>query len=123
MSARVNQTRLDDVMMPVFCPTCQTNLPARPKLARQEDQPMTSKATSQQTSRNMAGAGPRSDGKPRSDKKPRSGNKPRRDKARDLQEAVIEDAGEPADSGRDLVHGDGGTIELPTRPGDLSKDD
>ena len=41
----------------------------------------------------------------------------------DLQEAIIEDAGEPADSGRDLVHGDGGTIELPTRPGDLSKDD
>ncbi|MBR0704408.1 hypothetical protein JQ599_31200 [Bradyrhizobium diazoefficiens] len=72
---------------------------------------MTSKATSQQTSRNMAGAGPRSDGKPRLDK------------ARDLQEAIIEDAGEPADSGRDLVHGDGGTIELPTRPGDFSKDD
>lgn len=78
---------------------------------------MTSKATSQQTSRNMAGAGPRSDGTPRSDKKPRL------DKARDLQEAIIEDAGEPAGSGRDLVHGDGGTIELPTRPGDLSKDD
>jgi hypothetical protein len=72
---------------------------------------MTSKATSQQTSRNMAGASPRSD------------NKPRLDEARDLQEAIIEDAGEPADSDRDLVHGDGGTIELPTRPGDLSKDD
>ena len=84
---------------------------------------MTSKATSQQTSRNMAGARPRSDGKPRSHKKPRSDNKPRLDEARDLQEAIIEDAGEPADSGRDLVHGDGGTIELPTRPGDLSKDD
>ncbi|WP_409517565.1 hypothetical protein [Bradyrhizobium sp. WYCCWR 12699] len=99
------------------------------KVSRQEDQPMTSKATSQQTSRNMAGAGPRSDGKPRSDKKPRSDNrprsdnKPRLDEARDLQEAIIEDAGEPADSGRDLVHGDGGTIELPTKPGDLSKDD
>jgi len=25
MSARVNQTRLDDVILPVFCPTCQTS--------------------------------------------------------------------------------------------------
>jgi hypothetical protein len=28
-SARVNQTRLDDVTMPVFCPTCQTLCCAR----------------------------------------------------------------------------------------------
>jgi hypothetical protein len=40
-----------------------------------------------------------------------------------VQEAIIEDAAETGDSGRDLVHGEGGTIELPTRPGDLSKDD
>lgn len=51
------------------------------------------------------------------------GPKPRKDKERDSQEAVIEDAGEPEDNGRDLVHGDGGTIDLPTKPGDLSKDD
>lgn len=51
------------------------------------------------------------------------GPKPRKDKDRDRQEAVIEDAGETEDNSRDLVHGDGGTIDLPTRPGDLSKDD
>lgn len=49
--------------------------------------------------------------------------KPRKDKDRDRQEAVIEGAGETGDNSRDLVHGDGGTIELPTKPGDLSKDD
>lgn len=41
----------------------------------------------------------------------------------DREEAVSEDAGETEDNSRDLVHGDGGTIDLPTRPGDLSKDD
>lgn len=25
LPARANQTRLDDVILPVFCPTCQTN--------------------------------------------------------------------------------------------------
>jgi len=49
--------------------------------------------------------------------------KPRSDKERDLQAAIIEDAGQTEDRGRDLVHGDGGTIDLPTKPGDLSKDD
>ena len=49
--------------------------------------------------------------------------KPRSDKERDLQAAIIEDAGQTEDSDRDLVHGDGGTIDLPTKPGDLSKDD
>lgn len=51
------------------------------------------------------------------------GPKPRKDKDRDRQEAVIEDAGETEDNSRDLVHGDGGTIDLPTKPGDLPKDD
>lgn len=51
------------------------------------------------------------------------GPKPRIDKERETQEAIIEDAGETEDNGRDLVHGDGGTIDLPTKPGDLSKDD
>ncbi|MBR0822347.1 hypothetical protein [Bradyrhizobium liaoningense] len=49
--------------------------------------------------------------------------KPRIDKERDTQEAIIEDASETDDRDRDLVHGDGGTIDLPTKPGDLSKDD
>lgn len=49
--------------------------------------------------------------------------KPRVDKDRDKQDTVIEDAGETEDNGRDLAHGDGGTIDLPTKPGDLSKDD
>lgn len=48
---------------------------------------------------------------------------PRIDKERDSQEAVIEDAGETEDNSRDLVHGDGGTMDVPTKPGDLSKDD
>ncbi|WP_441237516.1 hypothetical protein [Bradyrhizobium sp. 930_D9_N1_4] len=51
------------------------------------------------------------------------GPKPRIDKERDTQEAISEDAGETEDSGRDLLHGDGGTIDLPTKPGDMSKDD
>lgn len=50
-------------------------------------------------------------------------DKPRSDEKRGVQEAIIEDAAETGDSGRDLVHGEGGTIELPTRPGDLSRDD
>ncbi|WP_256466860.1 hypothetical protein [Bradyrhizobium sp. 149] len=40
-----------------------------------------------------------------------------------MQEAIIEDTGETEDRGRDLVRGEGGAIDLPTRPGDLSKDD
>lgn len=51
------------------------------------------------------------------------GPNPRVDKHRDRQDAMIEDAGETGDTGRDLAHGDGGTIDLPTKPGDLSKDD
>lgn len=51
------------------------------------------------------------------------GPEPRIDKERNRQEAVIEDAGETEDNSRDLVHGDGGTIDVPTKPGDLSKDD
>ena len=38
-------------------------------------------------------------------------------------ELGISDADETEDRDRDLVHGEGGTIDLPTRPGDLSKDD
>ncbi|MCJ9700751.1 MULTISPECIES: hypothetical protein [unclassified Bradyrhizobium] len=66
---------------------------------------MTPKRTLQQTSRRQ------------------SGDEPRRDKKRDTQDPIIEDSGETRDSGRDLGHGEGGTINLPEKPGDLSKDD
>ena len=49
--------------------------------------------------------------------------KQRIDKDRETQGALIQDAGKTADNDRDLVHGDGGTIDLPTKPSDLSKDD
>lgn len=66
---------------------------------------MTPKTTPRMTSRKMPGA------------------EPRIDKTGDTQEAIIRDAGDTDGSDRDLVHGDGGTIDLPTKPGDLSKDD
>lgn len=37
---------------------------------------------------------------------------PRTDKARDKQEAVVEDADQTEGKDRDLVHGDGGTLGL-----------
>ncbi|QQN62823.1 hypothetical protein JIR23_25195 [Bradyrhizobium diazoefficiens] len=49
--------------------------------------------------------------------------KPRVDIERETQQAVIDDAPETGKEDRDLVHGDGGTIDLPNKPGDLSKDD
>jgi hypothetical protein len=51
------------------------------------------------------------------------GTKPRKDEERDTQAALIEDAGKTEGRDRDLVHGDGGTIDLPVKPGDISKDD
>jgi hypothetical protein len=66
---------------------------------------MTQKTTSQQRSRNLPGARPRSD------------------KARERQGAIVEEPGESADGGRDLARGEGGTVDLPGKPGDLSKDD
>lgn len=51
------------------------------------------------------------------------GQKPRKDKERETRQAVVEDADENDGSDRDLVHGDGGTLHLPVKPGDLSKDD
>jgi uncharacterized Zn finger protein (UPF0148 family) len=108
-SARVNQTRLDDVILPVFCPTCQTNLLARRMLADQEDHLM-SRTTSRQTSRSPADASSRD-------------RRPHVDKAREMPETIVEEAGESEDRGRDLAQGEGGAIDLPTRPGDMSKDD
>jgi len=51
------------------------------------------------------------------------GPKPRIDKARETQEAVIADGNETEDNTRDLVHGEGGTIDAPAKPSDLLKDD
>jgi hypothetical protein len=55
--------------------------------------------------------------------RPRNEAKPHSDKEREMQEAIVEDSHETGDSGRDLARGEGGTIDLPTRPGDMSKDD
>ena len=68
---------------------------------------MSAKTTSQGTSRNRVEAGPRHQKEPRSDKP---------------QDAIIEDAA-TGDGDRDLVHGEGGAIDLPAKPGELSKDD
>ncbi|MFT4115070.1 hypothetical protein [Bradyrhizobium sp.] len=56
---------------------------------------------------------------PRHPTAPKTGS----EKERDAQNMEIENAGDPEDTGRDLVHGDGGAIDLPTKPGDLSQDD
>lgn len=53
----------------------------------------------------------------------KSGTKPNIDRKSAYQESIIEKSEELKDGGRDLVHGEGGTIDLPTKPGDLSKDD
>jgi hypothetical protein len=47
----------------------------------------------------------------------------RRDKERETRKPIIEDADQNGGKDRDLVHGDGGTLELPVKPGDISKDD
>ena len=51
----------------------------------------------------------------------RSGPKARRPEARETRHAVERD--ETGGPDRDLVRGEGGTIDLPDSPGDLSKDD
>lgn len=45
------------------------------------------------------------------------------DKKREIQQAIVEDAAENDGADRDLVHGEGGTLGLPTKPEDLSHDD
>jgi hypothetical protein len=45
------------------------------------------------------------------------------DKKRELQDAIIEDAAVDDGEDRDLVHGEGGTLGLPTKPEDISHDD
>jgi hypothetical protein len=61
--------------------------------------------------------------KSRPSRKPRSEDKPPLDKPRKGQNSISNESAETADSGRDLAHGEGGTIDLPTGPGDLSRDD
>ncbi|UPK40325.1 hypothetical protein IVB18_15300 [Bradyrhizobium sp. 186] len=51
------------------------------------------------------------------------GLKSRDDNQGDKQAAIIEDANRIDGGDRDLVHGDGGTIDLPDEPRDISKDD
>jgi hypothetical protein len=48
---------------------------------------------------------------------------PRKHEEGQTQQAIVEGADEDDGKDRDLVHGDGGTIELPVKPGDMSKDD
>jgi hypothetical protein len=45
------------------------------------------------------------------------------DKERDMRDAIIEDAAESDGADRDLVHGEGGTLGMPTKPEDLNQDD
>ena len=47
------------------------------------------------------------------------GPEPRKDKERETREAIVKDADKTDGSDRDLVHGEGGTLDLPTKPGDL----
>ncbi|MCP3445834.1 hypothetical protein [Bradyrhizobium sp. CCGUVB14] len=51
------------------------------------------------------------------------GPEPRKDSERVTREAIIADADKTDGDDRDLVHGDGGTLDMPTKPGDLSRDD
>ncbi|HXH43570.1 MAG TPA: hypothetical protein VNK51_06965 [Bradyrhizobium sp.] len=46
-------------------------------------------------------------------------SKPSIDEERPTQQVIVEEA----DNGRDLAHGEGGSIGLPTQSGDLAKDD
>ncbi len=51
------------------------------------------------------------------------GTKPLDDKKRGGRDVTIEDADENNDQGRDLARGEGGTLDMPVKPGDLSRDD
>lgn len=48
---------------------------------------------------------------------------PRKDTERETDRAIIQDADKTEGADRDLVHGDGGTLGLPTKPEDISQDD
>jgi hypothetical protein len=48
------------------------------------------------------------------------GRDPRKDTARKTREAIIKDADKTDGANRNLVHGDGRTIDLPTKSTDLN---
>ena len=52
-----------------------------------------------------------------------AGPSPRTDKAREQRRAVTEDADKSDGRDRDLEHGEGGTLGLPSKPSDLGQDD
>jgi hypothetical protein len=53
---------------------------------------------------------------------PKTSPEPKKDREREMQQAIIEDADENDGKDRDLVHGDGGTIGLGADD-DLNRDD
>jgi hypothetical protein len=48
--------------------------------------------------------------------------RPRKDTDRETREAIIQGADKTYGADRDLVHGEGGAIDLPTKPRDLNHD-
>ena len=51
------------------------------------------------------------------------GPEPHKDTERKTREALIKDADKTDGADRDLVHGDGGTIDLPTKSTDVNRGD
>ena len=51
------------------------------------------------------------------------GSLPHKDTAREMREAVVEDADKTETEHRDLEHGDGGTLGLPPQSKDLDRED
>jgi hypothetical protein len=49
--------------------------------------------------------------------------RPHKDEERGTHDAIVKDADKADGKDRDLVHGDGGTIDLPVKPSDMSKGD
>jgi hypothetical protein len=52
-----------------------------------------------------------------------AGPEPRKDAERETREAVMKDVDKTDGADRDLVHGEGGTIDLPNKPSDVGRDD
>ena len=61
--------------------------------------------------------------RPRPSREPRNEGKPHVDKVRNKQDTILYESPETADGDRDLVRDERGTIEIPTKPAYLSKDD
>jgi hypothetical protein len=54
--------------------------------------------------------------------KPKTSSEPRKHREREMQEAIVEDAGKTDGGDGDLVHGDGGTLGL-GKGEDMNRDD